>query len=64
MNFFGLIAVAMAGYIVLTVFTGKVYLRGEPPVVRHEKPQLFWLYVAAFTVGLVITIAEAISPPY
>ena len=64
MNFFWLIALAMAAFIASILFTGRVRIRGELLADRSIQPRRFLFYVVCFTAALLAIIAEAINPPY
>jgi len=64
MNLFWLIAAAMAAFIAQILVAGEVRIRGRLLADRRTEQKYFWLCVACAVVGLIILIAEAISPPY
>jgi hypothetical protein len=63
MNIFWLIAVAMAGFIVWVLFTGRIRVRGRVLADRDVDRRQFWLYVAVMAAGLIVIIIEAMFSP-
>lgn len=61
---FWLIALGMAGFVAVTVYTGEVRIRGRLWANRSARPHYFWLCVGAFTAGCFIAVAQAIYPSY
>jgi hypothetical protein len=64
MNIFWFIAIGMAGFIAVIMFTGEIRIKGRLWADRRIKPKYFWLCVGAFAVGLIASVMQAISPPY
>jgi len=63
MNIFWLIAALMAAFLVQILLAGEVRIRGRVLADRQTKPKYFWICVTCFGAGLMVLIAEAISPP-
>lgn len=61
MNIFWLMAIAMAAFIALIIFTGRIRIRGQLLADRTEEPKRFWFCVAVFSVTLIGAVAQAIS---
>jgi hypothetical protein len=62
---FWVIALAMAGWLVVVVSTGEIRGRRQVLLVsRRTNPVHYWFCVAGIAIVVLGTIVQAISPPY